>query len=222
MTMSEMLWTPLIEADAPWAGNVSGSTLQLQSPSITNHQFIDLTNGQAGAVFTLDNWSIFHEVQTYAFGPGAGTSCLVPFVAVDESRTSLEQGLGGNSYRTYYLLPSGMTIDTGIPYQFNLSEGSLPFRYPSVVIHDTFASGPAASTGTVTTCGALSPRVMYWNLTGVSVGVPTPPSLGNLTLTVTLPQTTSYEYWFPPHAGIWEFRSTPASGLAFSYARCPT
>ncbi len=218
---SELLWTPLIEANAPLKGNVSGGTLQFSNQGGTGYQQIALTDGQAGAVFTLDNWSIFREVQSYTLGPGAGERCSSPFAAVDENRLSLTQGLGGDHLRTYYLAPTGTSVDAGIPSQFNLSDGSLPFTYPSVVIRDAFTVGSATPVPSVTTCGDPSYKVLYWNLTQVTVGVPLPSSLGNLTITAQLAQTSHLDYWFAPNGGTWEYSHTSSSGLAFSYQPCP-
>lgn len=168
---------------------------------------LSASNGSAIGLFTLNYWSILSFADQWTLGPGSPSSCLSKLGAQLQP-TPIRLPSGGFTAQVF-LLPSGSTIDSGIP-QFVAIQG-----HSSVGFDANLPPGSTTGQGTCTGPGVG----IDYGVNQVPVQVPSS-TAGGSPILASVPDMASYNYTLPA-GGNWIAAPSPSAGLSFGYSSCP-
>jgi len=112
-------WTPVTMVDSPpdYNNTTEFALASGWAPGVAP-AFINVSDGEAAGVFSLDSWQLVSQSLKWTAGPGLIPACPSP-VAVDLSRTAA--GASQPEENSTVLLPNGSLSDANVPHFVNIS-----------------------------------------------------------------------------------------------------
>jgi hypothetical protein len=180
------------------------------------------SNGSVWGAFVWDTATVSTLTNETAWGPGDNVRCTDQFAL---TLHIVPPSQGGNGYGGQIFnqpwgpqFGTGSKSDRGEPFMWNLST-----RYgnASSVFHNGFYGSNSAP---ITTCGGAAQSIPV-RASAVTTWVSFNLGGHNYTVSVHLPLSESFHYWFPPDFGTWQVDNLsapggPGGGWAFSYSPC--
>ena len=110
---STILWTPVAIVDSPPStnGTQTYANASAWAPGL-RPVFLNLSDGEAGGVFSLDRWVLLPQALQWIAGPGAVPSCASQMLE-DASRTLGQPSQPEENFSQF--LPIDSTSDLGVP-----------------------------------------------------------------------------------------------------------
>lgn len=210
----ERLWTPEILVNSPYGGSANAT---YSAPGGGWQSSTSVSNGSAGGLFSLDNWTVFVTGSLTVLGPGVNQLCSQSYTAMD-ARGGSEVGID--------LLPANSTSDAQEPTQISEWDFVSHATYGSIV----FANGYTPNaTNLLDSCNSTGTGLPDQPLRSSALQVKVPVTLGGQVVNVTasLPDSVSFTYSFGI-PGTWHFTDLSSGnqarggGLAFDFAPCST
>jgi len=166
---SGTFWTPIIIVDSPPSFNNSTTfaTASGWAPG-ESPAYLNISDGEAAGVFSLDSWGLFYEDTHWLLGPGNGSSCQ-SLVAVDLSREHVTSGPYPME-NVSVMLPAGSLSDVGVPHTINMT-GPHGTSYSSVYFVANYSDGfPGYSFSHITMLNSLGGSGGYQAFSESDVG----------------------------------------------------
>jgi len=211
---SQVAWTPIILANAPYGGYVSGNAT-IPPGSIGNFGGItgegsEIGNGSYGGVFERLFANVSENTNETVWGPGSSVRCGQRFsVTLASDYASYEGGMGN----------LGNWSDSNEPHTFVYATDNGEFS----AYFDNGLTAP--NMGNISTCDSPQ-KSLYMHSSGFGIWLDLSIHGKSTTVLDTLPFPGAYHYWFPANFGTWQVDNLsapgdPGGGWAFSYSPCP-